>query len=49
VVLDAVHACVTARGPRQAGSSTLTVAAVGSLADPARRAEALALIGGVAA
>ncbi len=45
VVLDAVHGCVTARGPRQTGSSTLTVAAVGSLAETARRAEALALLG----
>ena len=45
VVLDAVHGCVTSRGPRQAHSSTLTVAAVGTLAEPARRAEALALIG----
>lgn len=46
VVLDAVHGCVTARGPRQSGSSTLTVAARGTLADPAGRAEAVALIGG---
>lgn len=46
VVLDAVHGCVTARGPRQAGSSTITVAARGSLAEAAGRAEAIALIGG---
>ncbi|HWR86216.1 MAG TPA: GTP cyclohydrolase I [Rhodoglobus sp.] len=45
VILDAVHACVTTRGPRQTGSSTLTVAAVGSLAEPAARDRALALIG----
>jgi GTP cyclohydrolase I len=44
VVLDAVHGCVTARGPRQVASSTLTVAARGSLADPAGRTEAIALI-----
>lgn len=44
VVLDAAHGCLTARGPRQAASTTLTVAARGSLADPAGRAEAIALI-----
>lgn len=49
VVVDAVHACVTTRGPRQTGSSTLTVATVGSLRDGAARAEALTLIGGSAA
>lgn len=46
VVLDAVHGCVTARGVRQAGSSTVTVAARGELRDAAARAEAMALIGG---
>ncbi|GLI27859.1 GTP cyclohydrolase 1 [Agromyces rhizosphaerae] len=46
VVLDAVHGCVTSRGPRQTGSSTVTVVARGLLAEPARRAEAIALIGG---
>jgi len=45
VVLDAVHGCVTTRGPRQVGSSTVTVASRGSLADPAARAEAIALVG----
>lgn len=45
VVLDAVHGCVTARGARQANSSTVTVATRGVLADPAERAEAMALIG----
>ncbi len=45
VVLDAVHGCVTARGVRQAGSSTVTVASRGSLTDPVQRAEIMALIG----
>lgn len=45
VVLDARHQCVTARGERQSGSSTVTVAATGSLAEAAGRAEAIALIG----
>ena len=46
VVVDAVHGCVTARGPRQVGSSTVTMASRGTLADPAQRAGVLALIGG---
>ncbi|MGY2898592.1 GTP cyclohydrolase I [Curtobacterium sp. PvP017] len=45
VVLDAQHQCVTTRGERQTGSTTVTVAATGSLADAAGRAEAIALIG----
>ena len=45
VVLDAVHGCVTARGARQARSSTVTVATRGALGNPAERAEAMALIG----
>ncbi|GGE91595.1 GTP cyclohydrolase I FolE [Mycetocola zhadangensis] len=45
VVLDAVHGCVTARGPRQAASSTVTVASRGELTEPARRAEIFAMIG----
>lgn len=45
VVLDAQHQCVTTRGERQTGSTTVTVAATGSLADAAGRAEATALIG----
>ncbi|TSD12995.1 GTP cyclohydrolase I [Curtobacterium sp. KBS0715] len=45
VVLDAQHQCVTTRGERQTGSTTVTVAATGSLADTAGRAEAIALIG----
>lgn len=49
VVLDARHGCVTARGTRQAASTTVTVAARGSLAEPAARGGVLALIGGAAA
>lgn len=45
VVTDAVHGCVTARGVQQVRSSTVTVASRGTLADPIRRAEAIALIG----
>jgi len=44
-VLDARHSCVTARGSRQAGSTTVTVASRGALTDPVGRAEAMALIG----
>jgi len=46
VVLDARHGCVTARGTRQAESSTVTVASRGELADAAARAGVLALVGG---
>lgn len=46
VVLDAVHQCVTMRGGRQPDSSTVTIAARGDLAEPAARAEIIALIGG---
>jgi len=46
VVIDARHGCVGARGPRQAESTTVTVASSGALADPVRRAEVMALIGG---
>jgi GTP cyclohydrolase I len=45
VVLDAVHGCVTTRGPRQVNSSTVTSASRGVLSDPAARAEVIALIG----
>jgi len=45
VVLDAVHGCVTTRGHRQPDASTVTVAARGELAEPAARAELIALIG----
>ena len=47
VVLDAVHGCVSARGVRQAKSSTVTMATRGSLSEPAARAEIMALIGRV--
>lgn len=46
VVLDAVHGCVSARGVRQAKSSTVTMASRGILSDPVQRAEVMALIGG---
>jgi GTP cyclohydrolase I len=45
VVLDAQHGCVTARGTRQASSTTVTVASRGTLAEPANRGGVLALIG----
>jgi GTP cyclohydrolase I len=45
VVLDAQHGCVTARGTRQASSTTVTVASRGTLAEPANRAGVLAHIG----
>jgi GTP cyclohydrolase I len=44
VVLDARHSCVTARGTRQADSSTVTIASRGALSEPAERAEAMGLI-----
>ncbi len=44
VVLDAVHGCVTARGVRQVDSSTVTVTSRGAFAEPAARAELMALI-----
>jgi GTP cyclohydrolase I len=44
VVLDARHQCVTTRGERQDASTTVTVAASGTLAEAAGRAEAVALI-----
>lgn len=46
VVLDAVHGCVTSRGERQPEASTVTIAARGELAEPAARAELIALITG---
>jgi GTP cyclohydrolase I len=46
VVLDAVHQCVTTRGPRQGTSSTLTLASRGSLSETRERAEIISLIGG---
>lgn len=44
VVLDAVHGCVSARGARQLGSSTVTMASRGSLSDPVERSAILALL-----
>ena len=44
VVLEARHGCVTARGPRQTGSSIVTLSARGILSEPAARAEMLALL-----
>lgn len=45
VVLEASHGCVTARDIRQRDSTTVTLAARGTLGEPAARAEAMALIG----
>jgi GTP cyclohydrolase I len=45
VVLDASHECVTMRGGRQPEATTVTIAARGDLAEPAARAELIALIG----
>lgn len=45
VVLDATHGCVTARGARQARSTTVTLATRGTLSDPAERSGVLALLG----
>lgn len=45
VVLDASHECVTTRGGRQPAATTVTIAARGELAEPAARAELIALIG----
>ena len=44
VVLDATHQCVTTRGEQQADASTVTIAARGEFAEPAARAELIALI-----
>ena len=45
VVLDATQGCVTMRGVRQERASTVTIASRGTLAEPAARAEIIALIG----
>ncbi|GAA2982425.1 GTP cyclohydrolase I [Microbacterium terrae] len=47
VVLDAAHECLTMRGGRQPDATTVTVAARGELAEPAARAEIIALLTGV--
>jgi len=46
VVLDAAHECLTMRGGRQPDATTVTIAARGELAEPAARAELIALLGG---
>jgi GTP cyclohydrolase IA len=46
VVLRAEHGCVAHRGPRLAGSETVTVASRGRLADEPERSQALALVSG---
>jgi GTP cyclohydrolase I len=45
VVLSASHGCLWARGTRTTGANAVTLASRGELADPARRGEALALLG----
>ncbi|WP_194397244.1 GTP cyclohydrolase I [Microbacterium atlanticum] len=45
VVLEASHECVTMRGGRQPDASTVTIAARGEFAEPAARAELVALMG----
>jgi GTP cyclohydrolase I len=45
VVLDASHQCMTTRGPRQSGSTTVTIASRGALASGPLRSDVLALIG----
>lgn len=45
VVLEASHGCVTMRGERQRDAYTVTIAARGDLAEPAARAELIALMG----
>ena len=45
VVLDATHACVTARGTRQSHSSTVTMASRGTLSESTTRSGVLALLG----
>ncbi|MBK0417782.1 GTP cyclohydrolase I FolE [Leucobacter sp. CSA1] len=45
VVLEASHGCVTDRGVQQREALTVTVASRGALANPAERAEVMALIG----
>lgn len=46
VVLEATHECVTMRGGKQTDASTVTIAARGELAEPAARAELIALLVG---
>lgn len=46
VILQAEHECMTMRGGRQPDADTLTIAARGDLAEPAARAEIIALLTG---
>ncbi|MFA7324000.1 MAG: GTP cyclohydrolase I FolE [Candidatus Nanopelagicales bacterium] len=46
VIIEAEHLCMSMRGIRKPGSTTLTSAVRGSLLEPATRAEAMALIQG---
>jgi GTP cyclohydrolase I len=48
VVLSATHDCVTTRGGTQPDAQTVTIAARGALAEPAARAELIALLSGAA-
>jgi GTP cyclohydrolase IA len=45
VVIEARHGCVTARGPRQTASTTVTVTSRGTLAESSARAELMSLVG----
>ena len=49
VVLEASHGCVTDRGVREEQAEAVTIASRGCLAEPAARAEIIALIGAGAA
>lgn len=44
VVLECEHQCMTMRGVRKPGSTTVTSAVRGVLRDPATRSEAMSLI-----
>ena len=44
VVLECEHLCMSMRGIRKPGASTITSAVRGQLRDPATRAEAMALM-----
>ena len=44
VVIECEHLCMTMRGVRKPGASTVTSAVRGQLRDPATRAEAMSLI-----
>lgn len=45
VVIDAQHGCVSDRGTRQTGASTVTIASRGSLAASRERSDVLAVLG----